>query len=266
MLLNTNLVNELSLFFSFVNKCNVFCISNPYCFTTSPNLTGRNGYKFSVSQSFQRHGKYFQLASLFIPICLQILNIVYNPVRSIFDMGIYSFYCVAFSLSITMAISHINCATDFAHFLNQISSLDTKYIVHQPENSTKFSSQLIGFACRLFSFAAIAEALAVASASAIYPCASWSFLSYIYQTFTPKSLLLDIFTRTVIFWFHYLIQKNMMNFANINIVINVLISNFSMATLLKLFKRYINFIKQMCLEKLLKFINFLQKPWKSRKP
>lgn len=230
MLAVTNLVSEISFLFRYFEKWNLISYSNLYLFSKNQETNARTIYQFKVAENVRNYRWKYLLLSLSLSTCLCLLNL-FQGNKSLIDVGICSYFAVAFTLLLIIAWCHYFCANDFVDYLNKLIVIDYTEI---PNNGIKFSHRIKVF-CRMLVFGDTLASGISSLASTLFPHAPWNYLQYIHKAYTSKlPSYMQPLLSLALFLFHYIINKNLSNFCNANVIINVTVSNFLMLTRLKI--------------------------------
>lgn len=246
MLIETNLISEIEKIFKLLRKWNVFPLYCPYALESTILPNGLS-YKFRVKPKFlQFYGK-IHLLSLLLAASVALLNIKLNARRSIFDLGVnkfFSFICICMAGT---AYFHCCHAKHFAAFLNQILVFESNHVNREwaVVKRHRFGSSLfwVSHACRLFSTGHMFHSVVFALSCVLFPKASWNIWSFAYQRIPQlclernQELFVRICARVCIFLYNIFAVRIFMDLGTINILFNLLISNFSIHSALQIFQR-----------------------------
>lgn len=248
MLVHTNLISDIKIIFNVLKTWNIFPLACPYSLDESPVLSEVLKYNFQVNKVYLRFYWKFHLLSLVLSSSLAAINIPLNSNRSIFDIGIYAFFSIVCALMAATVCFHHQNATRFIAFLNQLLRFEAnhcknKWAVLKKNPNLDTSCLWVSYACRFFSIGHFLHCLIFGLACVLFPHASWNILSFAYEGIslwsdnTEIKVIMVLALRLVIFMYNYISMRVFMDLATVNILLNLLISNFSIHFALRIFQR-----------------------------
>lgn len=224
----TKLGPDIKFLFDCIENLTILPVSIPYKFQRPDHSSNRGfiSYKFYVNQWHHKNGWRFQVTLLALNITLTLLNAAHNPQKSLFDFGLYYMYIVANICIIILAIYNPYVANDIAGFMNHFTEFESTNSLEL--NNVVSSSCWISLVIRVFSTCIIPQSLVFSLAATVYPHAPWSYQAYLYRYLCSISEKwnISVTLRAFVFIYHYITQKNILNFSIVFILVNVLVSNY----------------------------------------
>lgn len=234
MLVFTNLLEEVSKCLKLVSICNFPPLAYPYEIRIEEDF-----YKISVHRSFLSTSWKIHFPVALSAIIFLFTHILIDPV-SLFEICALVALVLLYILIFLSIPFQFLKSQDFAALLSQFSSFEERYAfggtgIQRLAASKKKS--VIKLACRFYSFVFFMNGFSFAIACVIFPNLPWNYL--------PAAFLKDCKDFTdcaiktpLVFIYAFVATRVYMNYASINVIINLLIPTYCFCSSLELLKRY----------------------------
>lgn len=261
MLIATNLISEVELALFLISKWNFLPVKYPYKLYVK---RFNNIYQFAANPQFI--GGNWRWSFLILLFCAGLGTIkIKLELQSTLDAFACFFVTLAAYLVAFTVLFHYRHAKDFVEFLNELINLENRHLDRVPpppknwqrhfqkpteQQTSQYyvaSSQLVALTCSFFSVVHILESIMFAASCALFPGAPWNVFLLLVNNFIlhPITIIFggmtdfaaQLWRRSCIFLLYYVSIKIFLNFATINIVINLLASNFCLNSALTAFQR-----------------------------
>lgn len=245
MLVGTYLIGEIKESFHLIDKWNAHPFSYPYKLIYS-KFEGR--YKFQANRLFYRWHWPFHFAVLLSGFIFGSIKIVMES-KTIFATCVTGFIGGVAGLESITAIFHKKYCKQFAGFLNELIRFEERHVLkgekgkykwRDSDNDKNQMSEVVRWASRFFSVAHLGESFLFGVSTCLFPGVAWNVLPKIitYGIFPENcGVLNEIGRRALIFYYNYVGLRVFTNFANINIVISLLMCNYCFCSSMIHFQR-----------------------------
>lgn len=255
MLITTNLISEVEFALKLVSRWNFFPFTSPYKLYVRRS---NNIYHFATNPRYINGGWRLSFIILAFAATLGVVKMKFE-LNFTLDAFACFFVTSATSLVAFTVLFHYRHAEDLVEFLNALITFDKRHVSLIPalsqrnwlirQDATQFRrrSKLVALTCSFFSVAHIVESFAFPTSSALFPEAPWNnFLSLVnnfilrpvqYMMGNLTDVTIHVSRSVSVFWLYYVTTRIFMNFATINIVISLLVSNFCLNCALISFQR-----------------------------